>query len=274
MEKSEKKNSMMKQSVFILFISLIIILFIFDSMGHAKWEFGIGTGLSRMETEGVQGFHTDLAGPVEFDIELDPEDFDDLIDTAIGFGGYATNGTFLIQYSYANLQLEGRESEAVPAINSTLSVEIDFDITQAELTVGYPVYGTRSLIIFVDGGLRYIRHEFDGSLSLINSGGAVVGSESEHFDHDWTDVILGVIINVPLAEKWSWNNRLNAGFGGSEGTYFAATGVTWRFHKNLSVGVTGKYTAIDFENDNKGDSDWYLYDADESSVGINVVFIF
>ena len=273
MEKSEKKNSLVKQSVFILFISLITILFIFDSMGHAQWEFGIGTGLTRLNTDGVQGFHT-VAGPVEFDVKLDPEDFDDLIDTAFGFGGYATDGTFLIQYSYSNLQLEGRESEAVPAINSTVSVNIDFDITQAELTVGYPVYATPSLIIFVDGGLRYIRHEFDGSLSLINAGGVVVASESEDFDHDWTDVLLGVIINVPFAEKWSWNNRLNAGFGGSEGTYFASTGISWRFHKNWSVGVTGKYVAIDFENGSKGDSDWYLYDADESSVGINVLFIF
>ncbi len=273
MKKAEKVNSKVKQSVFILFISLITILFIFDSMVHAQWEFGIGTGLTRLNTDGIQGFHT-LAGPVEFDVELDPDDFDDLIDTAIGFGGYATNGTFLIQYSYAKMQLEGSESEAVPAINSTVSININFDITQAELTVGYPVYGTRSLVIFVDGGLRYIRHEFDGSLSLKNAGGTVVASESEDFDHDWTDVLLGASINVPFAKKWSWNNRLNAGFGGSEGTYLASTGVTWRFHKNWSAGVTGKYTAIDFENGSKGDSDWYLYDADESSVGMSVLFIF
>ncbi len=274
MEKSEKRNSLVKQSVFILFISLITILFIFDSMAHAKWEFGIGTGISRLNTDGVQGFDTDLAGPVEFDVELDPEDFDDLIATAIGFGGYATNGTFLIAYSYSKLQLEGRESEAVPAINSTVSVDIDFDITQALLTVGYPVYATPSLIIRVDGGLRYIRHEFDGSLSLIDSGGTVVASESEDFDHDWTDVLLGATIVVPFAEKFYWVNRFNAGFGGSEGTYVAATGVEWRFHKNWSTGVTGKYMAIDFENASKGDSDWYRYDADESSVGINVLFIF
>ncbi len=273
MEKSEKNNPLVKQSVFILFISLITIMFIFDSMAHAKWEFGIGTGLTRLRTDGVQGFHT-LAGPVEFDVELDPEDFDDLIDTAIGFGGYASDGTFLITYSYANMQLEGRESEAVPAINSTVSVEVDFDITQALLTVGYLVYATPSLIIRVDGGLRYIRHEFDGSLSLINAGGTVVASESEDFDHDWTDVLLGTTIVVPFAKKWYWASRLNAGFGGSEGTYVAATGVEWRFHKNWSTGVTAKYLAIDYENGSKGDSDWYLYDADESSVGINVLFIF
>lgn len=133
---------------------------------------------------------------------------------------------------------------------------------------------TPSVIILADGGLRYIRHEFDARLKLKDPSGAVIASRSRDFDHDWIDLVLGAMINVPFAEKWSWNTRLNAGFGGSEGTYLAAIGITWRFHKNWSVGISGKYMAVDFENDSKGDSDWYLYDADESTVGLNVLFIF
>jgi len=265
----------MKQLVFILFIGLMTCMFMFDSNGYAEWEFGIGTGIARLKIDGEMGFDSNLAnGPVQFDVKLDPEDFDDLIDTAIGFGGYATDGTFLIQYSYGNMQLEGRESAPVAATGERISARIDFDITQAELTLGYPVYKTSSVNILVDGGLRYIKHEFEGRLRLTDAGGAVIGGRDRDFDHDWTDIIVGAIINVPFAEKWSWNNRLNAGFGGSEGTYFASTGVTWRFHKNWSVGVVGKYAAVDYENDSKGDRDWYLYDVDESSLGLNVLFIF
>lgn len=139
----------------------------------------------------------------------------------------------------------------------------------AELTVGYPVYKTPSLLVFVDGGVHYKKHKFDNSLRVT---GVVTGGGSRKFDHDWTDAILGVTINVPFSDKWTWNNRLNAGFGGSDGTYFASTGVTWRFYKNWSAGIIGKYLSVKYENGSKRDSDWYFYDADESSIGLNVLF--
>ncbi len=41
-----------------------------------------------MNAEGDQGLHTNAAGPVLAEIDLDPDDFDDLIQSAIGFGGY------------------------------------------------------------------------------------------------------------------------------------------------------------------------------------------
>jgi len=274
MERSEKKKSMVKRSILILFILFMTVFFVIDSPVYAEWSFGIGTGISQMKVDGEQGFHTDLAGPIKYDVKLDPEDFNDLIDTAIGFGGFATDGTWLIQYSYGKIELEGRESTAVPALDSRLSARIGFDITGAELTVGYPVFKTPSFILHADGGVRYTKHEFDSRLKLINSSGTVVASRKRNFDHSWTDAVVGGTINVPFAKTWSWITRLNAGFGGSEGTYFASTGVTWRFHKNWSAGIIGKYMAVEYENDSKGDRDWYLYDADESSVGINVLFIF
>ena len=79
---------------------------------------------------------------------------------------------------------------------------------------------------------------------------------------------------VPLAEKWVWNNRVDAGFGGSEGTYSANTGVTWRFYKGWASTLYSKYTAIEFENGNRGDADWYLYDVDEFGVGLAVLYNF
>lgn len=263
-----KLKSIVKKSISILCISLMTLIF-FASAAHAEWFFGIGTGLSRLNVDGKIGFNLPALGPVKDDIKLNPEDINDLMKSGFGFGGYATDGTWLIQYSYGNLELEGKESVFEPAISSAVSTKINFKITGAEVTVGYPVYKTPSVVVLVDGGVRYTKHEFDGKVSL---SGAVTGQRDRNFDHSWTDAVLGASINVPLAQKWTWNNRLNAGFGGSDGTYLVSTGVTWRFLKHWSAGIIGKYMSVKYENDSEGDSDWYLYDADETTLGLNILF--
>jgi len=265
---NRKLKSTMKKFVSIICISLMTLIF-FASAAHAEWHFGIGTGLSLLNVDGNQGFNTELVGPIEYDVKLDPEDVNDLMKSGFGFGGYATDGTWLIQYSYGNLELEGKESKTLPLISSTVSTKINFKITGAEVTVGYPVYKTPSVVVLVDGGVRYTKHEFDSKVSV---SGAVTGQRDRNFDHSWTDAVLGASVNVPFAQKWTWNNRLNAGFGGSDGTYLVSTGLTWRFHKHWSAGIVGKYVSVKYENDSKGDSDWYLYDADESSLALNILF--
>ena len=258
----------MKKYIFIPFISLMTLILL-SSAAYAEWHFGIGTGLSFNNIDGKQGFNSLLLGPIKYDVQLDPKDFNDMTKTAFGFGGYVTDGTWLIQYSYANIELEDKASEYVPAYASTATLKVNFKMTGAELTVGYPVYKTPYLVVLVDGGARYTKHKFDNSLKVT---GALTGGGSNEFDHSWTDAVLGVSVNVPFAEQWTWNNRLNAGFGGSDGTYFASTGVTWRFLKHWAASIVGKYAAVKYENGSKSDSDWYYYDADESSIGLVVLF--
>jgi len=259
---------MLKKSHQVLLMSLIAPFF-FTSVAYAEWNYGIGTGLSWSRTKGEQGFQVPNVGPIKFDVDLDPSDFNDITKTAIGFFGYAANGPWMIQYLYSRTELEDTADSYVPAVSSVASLEINFKVTNAELTVGHLVYKAPSLNILVDGGLRYIKHEFDNTLTL---SGAITGQRNQNFDQDWADVIFGLSINVPFADTWTWNNRLNAGFGGSEGTYFVSTGLNWRFHKNWSAILLGKYAAIEYENGSMGDSDWYLYDADESSIGLYVLF--
>jgi hypothetical protein len=147
-----------------------------------------------------------------------------------------------------------------------VSSEFGFDVTGAELTVGYPIYHEPSAIVRVEGGVRYTKHELDADVAV---GGTPVLSRD--IDEDWTDALAGISVGFPLAEKWIWNNRFNAGFGGSEGTYFGYTGLTYHFLKHWSATLYGKYTAVEYENDSKGDADWYLYDVDEYGAGFNVL---
>ena len=235
------------------------------SAAYAEWNYGIGTGLFRQNVEGEQGINTVIAGPVRFDVDLDPDTIDDLTKSAFGFNGYLTDGAWVIQYSFLNIELEGKESRTVPGFG-LVSARIGFEITGGELTAAYPVYQNPSLVLKVLGGVRYTRHELSGEIVL---GGSSI---SRNIDNKWTDALVGVTANVPFADKWSWNSRIDAGFGGSEGTYTGSTGVTWRFAKSWSSTLFGKFSVVDFENDSEGDSDWYLYDADEFGAGLSFLY--
>lgn len=268
------KKLRVTRSAFLAFLMVFACVFLFASTASAAWEFGIGTGLSANNIDGKQGVHTNIVGPVKYDVQLDPQEFSDYTETAVGFGGYASDGTWLIQYSYGKIGLGGDDTVYLPIVDRYVSVDIGFDTTMAELTVAYPVYKSPAIRILADGGVRYLKHELSTDLYVTNSSGVLTNSASEDTDNDWTDAVIGAMVAVPFAERFAWNTRLNYGFGGSEGTYFASTGVSWRFHKHWSTGITGTYKAVDVKNGSKGDTDYYMYDADESSVGINVLFIF
>jgi hypothetical protein len=263
MKTSGKLTWRMKFFFFVLAGLLSISL---SGVAHADWSFGIGTGIFRLNVDGDMGFNVANAGPVEFDVDLDPDDIDDIMETAFGFGGYATDGKWMIQSSFGMLELEDDTSRTIAGVG-TVSSELGFDMTGGEITVGYPIYECTSLILRLHAGVRYTEHELDADVRI--DGTPVRGGD---IDEDWTDALFGISAGVPFAEKWTWNNKFNAGFGGSEGTYFAQTGITWRFLKHWSATLYGKYTAVEYENGSKGDPDWYLYDVDEFGLGLGVLF--
>ena len=237
----------------------------FNATAYADWNYGIGTGLFRLNVEGDQGLNTQIpgVGSVQFEVDLDPDDISDLMESAFGFTGYATDGKWMVNFSVAHLKLE--DTTSVGSVSAT----IGFEVNGGEITVGYPVYSTPQLTLGVLGGGRYTKHEV--SADVVAPGPTTI---NRSIDNSWTDALVGLTLTVPLAEKWVWNNRVDAGFGGSEGTYSGSTGVTWRFYKGLSGTLYGKYTSVEYENGNKGEADWYLYDADEFGVGLAILYNF
>jgi hypothetical protein len=250
-----------------LFLSVVFILGVmsYSTVAYAEWHFGIGTGLFNLHAEGDEGFHTNLTGPVVLDVDLDPDDFQDVAETALGLGGYATDGTWLIKYSFGVLKLEDDASTTL-ASGTTVRADLDYDITVGELMVGYPVLSRGSFTLRAEGGVRYIGHDIDLDVT-VNSIPLDLS-----IDEDWTDFLVGLSLAVPFAEKWSWDSHVNYGFGGSEGTFGAQTGISRQFLTHWSATLYGNYTAIDFENGSKGDTDWYLYDVDEYGLGLSILF--
>ena len=48
----------------------------------------------------------------------------------------------------------------------------------------------------------------------------------------------------------------------------------WEVAKSWVLGFYGKITSIEYENDDPGDPDYYLYDADEFGPGLNILYTF
>ena len=232
----------------------------------SPWKFGLGTGLFGLNLDGTQGLHLiRINTPVEFDIDMNASDVMDIIDTFLGFGGYATNGTWLIDYSIQYLKLEDGESYSGGPLTR---FDLEFESSGLEIMVGYPVFTRPNMLVMVHGGVRYTSHEMDSSLVYNGT------TYPRNLDQDWVDGLIGISAKIPVSRTVSWDTRLNAGYGGSDGTYQASTGLTWQFHKHWSTNIFGKYTAVEFENSTKGSPDWYLYDVDEYGLGLGILFHF
>ncbi|MCK5505523.1 MAG: hypothetical protein KAJ10_10190 [Thermodesulfovibrionia bacterium] len=274
MKELTKFKSRMK--VLSLTLLSLLIAISYTSVSYAEWSHGIGTGIFMLNLEGDVGVNTTLAGPVTVeDADLDFDDISDLLETAIGLGGYSTDGTWMIRYLFSTLELEGEKSYSLPA-NAVLAgghsvnAKLNFKRTAGEITVGYPVYKDTSFSVSMDGGLRYTKHEVRSDLSI--SGPVLNRGIRKEIDEDWTDVLIGGTVTVPFTKELIWNTSGNAGFGGSEGTYMGQTGLTWIFYKGFSSTLYGMYTAVEFENGDEGDSDWYLYDVDEFGLGLSFAY--
>ena len=257
----------MRKRQWLVVLCVLAVAVACGTVAKAEWHFGIGTGLFFHNFDGDLGFHTD-AGPVELEVDLDPDDVNDLMETAFGLAGYATDGTWMIGYSLGQLELEDDPSMTLP--NGSLSSEINFEKISGELTVGYPLLKGDRITLGAHCGVRYTKHKWESDVTMVQGGQTIISSTD--FDADWIDALVGLSADVSLAERWAWNNRFNAGFGGSEGTYQVMTGISWRFFEHWSATLYGKYTAVEYEGGQEGDFDWYLYDVDEFGGGLSVLF--
>jgi len=238
-----------------------------------KWYFGIGSGFTLMNTKGDQGLNTVLSGPIESEIDMQPSDFNDFTESAFGFGGYATDGMWMITYSYVKLKLGDDPEEDLPG-GGTFTSEFFFETTAGEFTVGYVAMRSKNMKVSFTpyAGVRYIKHELVANL-IVTQGPSTI-QIMEEIDNNWTDLLLGTSFGIVVSRGVTWSIQADAGFGGSEGTYTFKTGLSWKPTKSLSLGPNFKYSAIEYENGEKGDSDWYFYDANEFGAGITALYNF
>lgn len=182
------------------------------------------------------------------------------METGFGLGGYATDGTWMIQYSFGKIKLGGEPSGNLPASvgGGTYAADWFFEITSAEFTVGYTAYRSKNMKFSLRpyAGARYLKHDLGADLSITQ--GATTTEVPRGVDNNWSDVLVGVSCGYVFSPKWSWSAGSDAGFGGTNGTFTGKTALSWKALKHMSLAPNFKFSAIEALNGEIGDSDWYL----------------
>ncbi len=262
--------------IVLLTIFAVSLIGVSSANAQKKWFFGLGTGMAFNNAKGDQNLNTTSFGPIETEVDMDPSDFKDLMETGFGLGGYATDGTWIIQASFGKIKLGDDPSGSLPADvgGGTFSSDFFFETIVGEFTVGHTAFRSKDMRFSLTpyAGARYIKHELGLDLSVTQGTSKV--SVSEDVDQNWTDVLLGTSVGYRFSPQVTWSAQVDAGFGGSDGTYTFKTSLSWKPLKQVSLGPNFKYSKIKYENESKGDSDWYLYDAKEWGAGFGVLYHF
>jgi hypothetical protein len=228
------------------------------SASHAAsddWNFGIGTGLSSLALDGDVGFGTESGGVIA-DMDLDNGDTADMFESAFGFRGFANKGPWTISFGYATLTLEDDDA----------GLDAEWDRAQAHVEVEYNFAVTGNHRWGVVGGARLTDHEWEFQDK----------ETGEKFkpDDDWTDAVIGLTHMVPIAKNWSWSSRVDYGFGDSEGSFSAKTGVNWKPWEHWVFNGSLAYYSIEYgDEDDIADSDFYYYDVDETVIGLGFAYV-
>ena len=173
--------------------------------------------------------------------------------SGFGFASYAARGKWKILLSAGTLTLEDKHGGDL----------FEWDRTQFELATVYTFAKTGNHAWGGLFGVRNTGHEWTSPISGLNG-----------IDESWTDGLIGLTHGVPFAGKWSWSSRLDGGFGESEGTVMITSGINWHVGSSWVFNLNARYSSVDFENGNPGDSDYYLYDVDETTIGIGFMYNF
>jgi len=230
-----------------------------------KWKFGIGTGFFALNLDGDLGLDT-ISGPVTLDVDLDNSDVSDLVSSAFGLSGFAAKDKWTILYSVSYLELEGDGNGLIGA--TPVSVDSTFEATKASASGVYHFAKTGDNTWGALFGLEFTKHDVENDLVI---GGAPSRRE---FDHSWTDGVVGLTHAYAITPKVSWSSRIQGAFGGSEGTFLLNTGINWQAAKHWRLTFYGQRNAVDYENDDPGDPEYYVYDIDEFGAGFGVTYIF
>jgi hypothetical protein len=249
----------------------LVALVAMQGVQAGDWKHGVGTGFFALNLDGDLGLDT-TQGPVIADIDLDNGDVWDRMESAFGFSAFSAKGKWRIIYGAGFLELEGDGSGFTRPLPEPVSVKPNVKTIKVNVAGVYNFAKTDRNQFGVLFGAEYTKHdwEIDGTVEL--PGGAV--DLRREFDHDWTDAVVGLTHALKISEKVAWTNRIQGGFGGSEGTAMFNTGINWQVAQHWTLNFFLQNTAVEFENDNEGDPEWYLYDVDEFGAGFGFAYIF
>ena len=233
----------------------------------SSWSFGIGTGLKRQNVDGEIGF-TSSRGPETGDIDLAPDNFDDLMDSAAGFVLSASKDKIRINASFQQVRLLDESTTVIADPLPPLVSSFQQDISQADVSVNYRLAVKGRNVWGLQGGVRWTEHDYDVRIGIGSAQTLRTITES------WMDAVVAVTYARVVNQKLVWASRLGAGAGDSESYWNFNTSLNWQTGSHWTTSLFIDYMKIDFENDSPGDPAWYKYKADEWGPGLGFLYTF
>ena len=154
---------------------------------------------------------------------------------------------------YFKLQDEGSKTVTGPfgnvSVNGALQVTTSMYIYQG--TVGYRFLDEKTKLDLI-GALRYTRLVSAMDVKIATVPGIVFpgGATSASGHENWTDAVVGLAVQQPIADNWWLTGYVDAGAGGSDFTYQLIAGVNWMYAKDF-VAKAG-YRLLDWDYENNG----------------------
>jgi len=149
----------------------------------------------------------------------------------------------------------------------TARAEVTLKQTMFAAAVMYRAVEGRTPVDVI-GGLRYNKLDVEATADFTLLG--LAASLSRAGDKDWVDPYIGVRIQHPLSQRWTFVGYADVGgFGvGSDSTYQLAAGFNYEHSRTISAKVGYRYLNIDY------DKSGFLYDmkTDGLYLGVGIRF--
>jgi hypothetical protein len=235
-----------------------------------EWTFGVGTGAGILEISGEAGANSQIVGPIDADASLTPSEVMDMMKSALSVAAFASKGPYTINYAYGHLELEDSVSGEFGISPAPATIDATQKATIHELNVEYrfgePAQSNWSAIVGVQNyEQKYELKVKDGTMTTVFSGS---------LSDDWTDFYAGVKHSYAFSERLVWNNMVTVGGGDSDSMYGFNSTLTKVLNASWALSAVFDYVDYDYENGSRGDTDWFKYDASETSLGLGITYLF
>jgi opacity protein-like surface antigen len=190
---------------------------------------------------------------VTADIDMSFSDIWDRLDQGFMALADVRKGRWMVGFDgiYIKLSDEAARSwNGPPGNTNTATLNVGVSEYVYQLLAGYRVHEQR-VAFDVLGGVRYTRLDLSADLA-ITTGAPLLpdGSRSAARREDWSDVVAGARVTIPIAERWSAVGYLDYGLAGdADETYQAYAGMNWSFARNFAAKLGYRYLYQDYNRD-------------------------
>lgn len=185
--------------------------------------------------------------------------FSDILEllSIAGMGTFEVRkGPWLFSFDGQYIRLNDEQVRSAEGPGGWVTVTGELEVTATEqiyqASAGYRLLDERAKV-YLFGGLRYTRLDVELDLVTSTSGPVFPGGEY-HLggNQSWWDPVMGMRMEAPLAEKWSFFGYadVGGGFGSSSDlTYQPVAGVNWQISKVVSAKLAYRYLSQKFKTD-------------------------